>query len=279
MNDSPRARERLDGIRRRDLAFRSALAVASLPVPLLLALVAFQLAVNAFGPADPAMPVLPLLRGTLAMALVATLLAAPVALAGALASRRALSDRSRGRLEVVLSGLSAMPMVALGFLFARIVGPALALHLGLPALGPGLASAALACGLLPVLWKRLSAALDDVPGDLSRGALALGARPLQVLLNIDLPAALPRILRAVAEGTARAAGESVVVLMVSGNARTIWGGVDGGATLGQSLLVLLPEAQPGTPPWVEVHRIALVLLVVCVGLHVLGGAARRGSPS
>jgi len=274
VNDSPRAREPLKGIRRTNWAFRKLLAISSLPVPALLGVVVGDLILESIGAGSSTVDWTSLLEGTISMASVATFFALPMALAGALASRRVLSTRVRAALDVLLSGLSAMPMITLGFLFAQILGPAIRFHTGMDALGPGLATAALICGLLPVLWKRLLAAFGDVPAELSQGALALGARPLRVLLTIDLGAAMPEIARSSAAGFSRAAGESVIVLLVSGNTHTIWGGVDGAASLGPALLTLMADAQPGTPLWVEIHRLAILLLMVCVGAHVVGRHVR-----
>lgn len=271
MNDSPRAREPLDRIRRRDALYRRAVAIASLPVPLVLGLVVVHLAVGSWGRGAGG-SLAPLAWGTLSTALAATALAAPLALGAALATRQSLAPRSRRWLDAVLSGLSALPMVVLGFLFASQVGPALALAWGTPSLGPFLAGIALASGMLPVLWKRFQDALDDVPAELTLGAIALGARPGRVLLGFEIAAAHPALVRALASSFARACGESVVVLMVSGNFASGWGGQAGAASLGAALLVLAPEAAPGSAEWVDVHRIALALLALCVGVHALGRA-------
>jgi len=275
VNDSPRARIALSEIRSADAWFARALRFAAIPMPLLLALVLVHLAKEASAPASSTIPIPALLRGTLELSLAAIAAALPLALAGALASRRILSRRSRDRLAVALTGLSAMPMVALGFLFAERVGPMLGPVFGVPALHPGFAALAMGCGLLPTLWQRFLGAFDEVPRELALGGLALGATPLRILLTVELPAALPALARSIAEGLARCAGESVIVLMVSGNAASAWGGGDGAAALAPALLAMMPEALPGSPLWAEAHRIALVLVALCVGLHVAGRSFQR----
>jgi ABC-type phosphate transport system permease subunit len=271
VNDSPRAREPLDKIRRRDALYRHAARLASLPVPAVLVLVVAHLAFGSWGRgAESGMA--SMTWGTLSIALAATALAAPLALGAALAMRQSLAPRSRRWLDGVLSGLSALPMVVLGFLFASQVGPALALAWGTPSLGPVLTGIAVATGMLPVLWKPFQEALDEIPAELTQGAIALGARPGRVLLGFEIAAAYPALVRALATAFARACGESVVVLMVSGNFASGWGGQAGAASLGAALLVLAPEAAPGSAEWVDVHRIALVLLALCVGVHALGRA-------
>lgn len=276
MNDSPRARIPLGAIRAKDRWFTIALRLAALPVPLLLAAVIVHLVVQAGGPSRAPVPLADLLRGTLTLSLAATAAALPPALAGALASRRILSRRSREALCVALDGFSAMPMVALGFLFATRIGPLVGPLAGLPALHPAIAASAMACGLLPALWRRFLAAFDAVPGELQVGGLALGVAPRKVLLTVELPAAMPSLARSVAEGLARCAGESVIVLMVSGNAATSWGGGDGAAALAPALLAMTPESVPGSPGWAAAHRVALALVALCVGLHVAGRSFQRG---
>ncbi len=274
MNDSPRTRENLDRIRRGDSLYRLAARFASLPVPVMLVLVVAHLVHGSWG-TGTGFGLASLVWGTLSIALAATALAAPAALGAALAARHSFAAGSRRWLDAILSGLSALPMVVLGFLFASQVGPAFALSWGTSSLGPILAGIAMAAGMLPVLWKRFQDALDEVPAELTHGAIALGARPGRVLLGFELAAAFPALLRALATAFARACGESVVVLMVSGNFASSWGGSAGAASLGASLLVLAPEAAPGSPEWVDVHRIALVLLALCVGAHALARMAEE----
>lgn len=275
MNDSPRSRLALEGIRFRDRWFARLLRAMALPVPLLLGGVLLHLVVEASSDATSSVPILALLRGTATLALAATALAVPAALVGVLASRRILSPRWRGRLSAVLNGLSAMPMVALGFVFAEMLGPSIARLTGLTSAHPALAAIAMGFGLLPALWHRFLAAFDEVPEELVQGGYALGAAHRKVLLSVELPAALPLLGRSTAEGLARCAGESMVVLMVSGNTATAWGGGDGAAALAPALLSMLHDALPGSPEWAEAHRIALLLLVACVGLHMVGRSFLR----
>lgn len=275
MNNSPRTRERLGPIRASDQVFRGMRALSAAPVPVLLVLAVGTLVVGSIGAAHVELPWGSLLRGTLTMAFVAVFAALPLALAGAVFARTALGTRSRRGLDVVLSACSAIPMVALGFLFAQAVGPGIATWTGLPGMGPPIAAMAMAFGIFPILWRKLLEALDEVPVGLSRGALALGARPIRALMGVELPAAWPQVVRAIAEALARASGESVVVLMVSGNAATWWGGMEGGASLAASLLVLMPESPAGSPLRIELHRLALVLVVVCVSFHAVSLLFRR----
>ncbi len=270
MNDSPRSRIPLDGIRFRDCWFARALRATALPVPLLLGGVLLHLLLEASSEATSSVPILALLRGTATLSFAAVAVAVPAALVGVLASRRILSARLRGRLSVLLYGLSAMPMVALGFVFAETVGPAFGRCVDLATAQPALTALAMGFGLLPALWHRFLAAFDDVPAELVQGGYALGAPHRKVLLTVELPAASPLLGRSIAEGLARCAGESMVVLMVSGNAATAWGGGDGAAALAPALLSMLHETLPGSPAWAEAHRVALLLVVVCVGLHVAG---------
>ena len=275
MNDSPRTKERLGGIRLADRIFQAGRSVSAIPLPVLLLAAGGALVAGSIGPSSMDLPWEALVRGTLAMALVAVLGALPLALAGAILARTGLAHRFRQALDVVLSACSAIPMVALGFLFAQVVGPTLSAWTGLPALSPAMAAMAMAFGIFPVLWRKLLEALDGVPPDLSRGALALGARPVRALVGVDLPAAWPQVVRAIAEALARASGESVVVLMVSGNAATLWGGMEGGASLASSLLVMMPDSSSESPLRIELHRVALVLVAICLAFHTLTFLARR----
>lgn len=279
MNNSPRTKERLGAIRAMDRIFQGGRALSAAPVPVLLVLAGSTLLVGSIGSSQAVMPWGALLGGTLSMGIVAVLCAFPLALGGAILTRTGLGRRSRTALDAVLSACSAIPMVALGFLFAQAVGPGLAVWTGLPGMSPGLAALAMAFGIFPILWRKLLEALDEVPPELSRGALALGAGPIRALVGVDLPAAGPQVVRAIAEALARACGESVVVLMVSGNAASMWGGMEGGASLAATLLVLMPESPSGSTLRIELHRIALALVVVCVSFRAVSILFQRKDAS
>lgn len=279
MNDSPRTKTPLGRTRLLESLFLGGLAAFAMPVPLLMASVAGYLVWSSFGRGESWADLLHLTWGSVSMAGCALLLASPLALLCAAASRSLLSPHRRRQLGALLSVASAFPMIALGFLFAQMVAPTLHRVFGTPLFNPFLSATAMSAGVLPILWGRFLSAFDQVPAPLVEGAIALGADRSQVMWTMEAFAALPALLRALAESASRVLGESVVILMVSGSFASGWGGIDGAASLGGALLVFLPDAHPDSPMWVQVHRSALLLLGLSVGVHLTGSLLSRARRS
>ena len=181
------------------------------------------------------------------------LLAFPVALAGALSAR---GIRFGGLARVV----SALPLSVPAFAILRMVGPAASQAWGVPAQHPAWAVLALAWGLAVPLWISFSDALErQMSREWVDGALALGSRPHRILWNLALPVAIPSMGAALLRAVARASGETMAVLLVSGNYASGWGGADGASSVGVALALDLPEAAGRGGLWVDLLRGALLL--------------------
>lgn len=105
---------------------------------------------------------------------------------------------------------------------------------------------AMGLAVMPGIYALAEEALVDVPRDLSDGAQAMGATLWQTLIRVVLPVAWPGIFSAVMIGAGRAVGETMIVLMASGNTALINGNpLDGLRSLAASIAIELPEAAPG----------------------------------
>jgi len=165
--------------------------------------------------------VLPVLLGSVLVALIALALALPLALAAALhgfawAGRR---QRRAWRFGIRLAAL--VPAVVYGLFAALTVGPgvaAVAAALGVGASAQSTLAAGLVVGvmLLPVLAVRIEEVLAAVPLAAAEAALGLGATRWEALRDIVLPAAGPGIGAGVLLAVTRALGETVIVLMAAG---------------------------------------------------------------
>jgi phosphate transport system permease protein len=170
---------------------------------------------------EGAFGVLPVLLGSAMVAVIALLLAVPLALAAALHGHAWTPARNRRRWQLGLRLAALVPAVIYGLFAALTVGPAIAA--GAAALGfGGTAESALAAGLvvgmmlLPVLAVRMEEALQAVPSAEAEAALGLGATRWEVLRDVVLPGAAPGLGAAVLLALTRALGETVVVLMAAG---------------------------------------------------------------
>lgn len=170
---------------------------------------------------EGAFGVLPVVLGSVMVALIALALALPLALAAALHGFTWAGTRYRRAWRVGIRLAALVPAVVYGLFAALTVGPAMAAGaatLGLDASVQSTLAAGLVVGimLLPVLAVRLGEALDAVPPAAAEAALGLGATRWEALRDIVLPVASPGLGAAVLLAVSRALGETVIVLMAAG---------------------------------------------------------------
>lgn len=168
--------------------------------------------------------IVPLLVGSLKVTLVALLFAVPISIAAALYVSQLAAPRTKEILKPMIEMLAGIPSVVLGF-FALIV-LASALHHFYPSasrLNAIVAGIALGLAIIPVVFSIAEDALTSVPRTYTQAALALGASKWQAAWQVVLPAAVPGVFAAVVLGFGRAIGETMVVLMASGNASIVSG--------------------------------------------------------
>jgi phosphate transport system permease protein len=188
-------------------------------------------------------------------------LVVPAAILGALLLWRAvpaaLRTRVRGGAEVFL----LMPVVVLALWAAFALGGVVeATLLGgsyrqwlLSALGITydqrnslVVGIAMGFAVIPIIFTIAEDSLANVPGHLRAGSLALGATRWQTALRIVLPTASPGIFSAVMIGFGRAVGETMIVLMATGNTPVMdWSLFNGFRALSANIAVELPEAPEG----------------------------------
>jgi phosphate transport system permease protein len=191
----------------------------------------------------PKYNIMPLFLGSLKATLVALILAVPLALGAAIYVSQLAPLRLKEWLKPAIELLAGIPSVVLGF-FALIVMASFLQHcLGYPSrLNAFTAGAALGLAVIPVVFSIAEDALTSVPHSYTQAALALGAAPWQVAWKIVLPAALPGVFAAVVLGFGRAIGETMVVLMASGNASIVsWNLFDSTRTITATIAAELAE--------------------------------------
>ena len=164
----------------------------------------------------------PLIIGSLKTTLVALLFSVPLALAAAIYVSQLASPTLKEWLKPAIEMLSAVPSVVLGFFGLIILASFLQGVFGYQSrLNAFVAGIALGLAVIPVVFSIAEDALTSVPRSYTQAALALGASKWQAAWQIVLPAAAPGVFAAVVLGFGRAIGETMVVLMASGNASII----------------------------------------------------------
>ena len=135
---------------------------------------------------------------------------------------------------------------------------------------------ALGLVILPIIYALAEDAMASVPRSWVLGAQALGARPWQTLRRVIFPVAGPGVFSAILIGSARAFGETMIVLMVAGNT-PLWGGniLEGLRSMASNLAIETPEATAGSLHFRILLLTALVLFAFTFLLNTLAETIRQ----
>lgn len=216
--------------------------------------------------------IVPLLVGSLKATLVALLFSVPISLMAAIYVSQLAPPRLREWLKPAIELLAGIPSVVLGFFALIVMASALQHVFGygsrLNALVAGLA---LGLASVPVVFSIAEDALTSVPKAYVHGALALGASRWQCAWQIVLPAASPGVFAAVVLGFGRAIGETMVVLLASGNASIMsWSLLDSTRTITASIAAELNEVVFGGHHYRMLFTLGTILFVVTFLSNMLG---------
>jgi len=170
----------------------------------------------------PQFGILPIILGTLWVSLGAILLALPFGLAVAIYLAELSNQRIYKLLKPTVELLAGIPSVVYGFFGLVVIVPLIQKGFGLPVGETGLAgSIILGIMALPTIITISEDALRSVPRAMREASLALGANHWQTIYKVVIPYAISGITAAVVLGIGRAIGETMAVLMVTGNAAVI----------------------------------------------------------
>jgi phosphate transport system permease protein len=191
----------------------------------------------------PKYSMIPLLVGTLKVTLVAMVVAAPVGVAAALFTSEFAPRHLREVLKPTIELLAGIPSVVVGFFALMVMATWLQTAFGFASrLNAVVAGLALALAVVPVVFTVSEDALAAVPRAYREASLALGATKWETAFRVVLPAAAPGVLAAVVLGFGRSIGETMIVLMASGNASiTSWSLGDSVRTLPATIAAEMGE--------------------------------------
>jgi phosphate transport system permease protein len=162
---------------------------------------------------------LPLILGSLLVTVTAIAMALPLGVATAVFVREVAPNWTREVLKPMIEVLAGIPSVVLGFFGMTLVAPFIRGTLGTPTGLTALTGALiLAYMALPTIISVAEDALDTVPKSYRDGARAMGATEWQTIWRVVVPAARSGIVTAVMLGLGRAIGETMAVMLVTGNA-------------------------------------------------------------
>ena len=135
---------------------------------------------------------------------------------------------------------------------------------------------AMGFAIIPIIYSISEEALTNVPKNLIAGSLALGATRWQTLLYLVLISASPGIFSALMIGIGRAVGETMIVLMATGNTPIMdWSLFNGFRTLSANIAVEIPEAPHGGTLYRTLFLAGLLLFVATFLLNTIAELIRQ----
>lgn len=216
--------------------------------------------------------IVPLIVGSLKATFVALLFAVPLAVAAAIYVSQLAPPRLREWLKPTIELLGGIPSVVLGFFALIVMASVLQAVFGYPSrLNAFLAGIALGLAVIPVVFSIAEDALTSVPRSYSEAALALGSTRWQAAWQIVLPAAVPGVFAAVVLGFGRAIGETMIVLMASGNASILSASLfDSVRTLTATIAAELAETVVGGHHYRMLFTLGVLLFTVTFLANLVG---------
>jgi phosphate transport system permease protein len=225
----------------------------------------------------PKYSMVPLFAGTLKVTAVAMLVAVPVGVAAAVFSSEFAPRRLREVLKPTIELLAGIPSVVLGFFALMVMATWLQAAFGFTfRLNAVVAGLALALTVIPVIFTVSEDALTAVPRSYREASLALGATRWETAFQVVLPAAAPGVLAAVVLGFGRSIGETMIVLMASGNAAmTTWSFGDSVRTLPATIAAEMGEVVFGGGHYAVLFFVGIELFVFTFLLNSIAAVSVR----
>ena len=217
----------------------------------------------------PKYSMLPLLVGTFKTSFIALIFAAPIGILAAVFTSQFAKGFYRESIKPFIEILAGFPSVVIGFFaltamasfFQNTFGTTYRMNAFVGGVGVSFA-------VLPVIFTITEDAINAVPSLMKEGSLALGARQYQTIMRVVIPAAFPGIAASILLGFGRAIGETMIVLMATGNAAIIsWNPFDSTRTLSATIGAEMAEVVFGGPHYRVLFLIGSILFIITFGLN------------
>lgn len=214
----------------------------------------------------------PLLISTFLVSFGALVIAGPLGILCAAYIAELAPPGLKNILKSITELLAAVPSVAIGFLGIVVVGPLIAGWLGIPnGLNALNGSILLAFMALPTIISISEDALMAVPSAHKEASYALGADRWHTLFKVTIPASSPGIIAAVMLGFGRALGETMTVLMATGNTSAIPSGfLDPVRTITATIAIEMGEVPFRSTHYYALLALATLLFLISIVVNLVG---------
>jgi phosphate transport system permease protein len=217
--------------------------------------------------------VLPLVVGTLQIALFAMLVSIPIGLASAIYLAMYAPPRVRAVVKPALEVLAGIPTVVYGYFALTFITPVVIKGIWSDAPVFNALSAGIAVGIMtvPMVSSLSEDALQAVPRSLREAAFGLGATRLEVSLHVVVPAALSGIVASFILAISRAVGETMAVAIAAGNlAQLTLDPLKSIQTMTAYIVqVSLGDTPRGTIVYETLFAVAFTLFLITLAMNVL----------
>jgi phosphate transport system permease protein len=219
----------------------------------------------------PRFGILPLISASLAVTLLASLIAVPLSLAIAVYLSELAHPVTRNIVKPVVELIASIPSVVIGFFGMVVFAPFLQKHFNIDT-GLNLfnASVMLAFMAIPTIASIAEDSISSVPMSLKESSYALGANRLQTIVRITIPASLSGIWTAILLGISRVIGETMVVLMIAGGSALIPTSIFSPVRpLTSNIAAEMAEAPVGSDHYHALFAIGIVLFMLTFFFNIL----------
>jgi phosphate transport system permease protein len=218
--------------------------------------------------------ILPLLTGSLIVTLGAVLIAVPLGVGTGVYIAEIAPTWANEILKPMIEILAGIPSVVLGFMGILVLSPFLRESLNLPTgLTAFTGSLLLGWAAIPTIVSVTEDAMNAVPRSYREASLALGATRWQTIWGVTVPAARSGILTAVMLGLGRVIGETMAVMMVTGNAPTLPAGLNAlflpVRTMTATIASEMGEVANGSVHYHVLFFIGLVLFTLALIINIV----------
>ncbi len=213
----------------------------------------------------------PLILGTLLVSIIAILIALPFGLGVAIYLSELAGEKARKILKPAIELLAGIPSVIYGFFGLAVLVPLIQNTLNLPVGETAFAgSLILAIMALPTIITIAEDAIRTTPRAMKEASLALGATRWQTICKVILPYASSGIMAAVVLGIGRAIGETMAVLMVTGNAAVIPTSLfESVRTIPATIAAELGEAPTGDAHYQSLFLLGCILFILTMAISAI----------
>jgi phosphate transport system permease protein len=222
--------------------------------------------------------ILPLVSGSVLIAVIASLVAMPIGLASAIYLSEYAPDRVRRIIKPILEVLAGIPTIVYGFFALSLVTPFLRIFF--PELGFFNAlSGGIVVGIMiiPMIASLSEDAMTAVPRSIKEGAYALGATRLEVALKIVVPAALSGIIASFVLAISRAIGETMIVTIAAGAMPNLtFNPLEPVQTLTAYIVqVSLGDTPFGSIAYYTIYAVGMTLFIITFVMNLIAGWISR----